>query len=131
MKFLDLNGLDYFLRKIKTSFNTAVVDNSQSARIPFVTNHQIVNANNEYSINAYDWFQKASKGGILEIISTVIEGNDISCFNNKSYLYKIQVASDGSPLTNIERISIQYNNYVRLIKMDDNKLIVAEFVENK
>lgn len=130
MKFLDLNGLNYFLRKIKTSFNTAVVDNSQGARIPFVTNHQIVNANNEY-INAYDWFQKASKGGILEIISTVIEGNDILCFNNKSYLYKIQVASDGSPLTNIERISIQYNNYVRLIKMDDNKLIVAEFVENK
>lgn len=132
MKFLDLNGLNHFWTKIKASFGTAIVDNSQGARIPFVTNHQIVDANStSYGVNAYDWFKKASKGGILEIINTITEGHDILCFDNKSYLYKMQVASDGSSLTKIERFPIQYNNYVRLIKMDDNKLVVAEFVENK
>lgn len=132
MKFLDLNGLNHLLTKIKVSFGTAIVDNSQGTRIPFVTNHQIVDANSTlYSVNVYNWFKKASKGGILEIINTIIEGHDILCFDNVSYLYKMQVGSDGSSLTKIERFSIQYNNYVRLIKMDDNKLIVAEFVENK
>lgn len=132
MKFLDLNGLNYFLTKIKASFSTAIVDNSQGTRIPFVTNHQIVNANSStYNVNVYDWFQKASKGGILEIFCTIIEGCDILCFNAKTYLYFIQVASDGSSLTKKESVPIQYNNYARLIKMDDDKLVVAEFVQNK
>lgn len=132
MNFLDESGLKKLWTKIKASFGTAIVDNSQGARIPFVTNHQIVDANStSYSVNVYNWFKKASKGGILEIINTIIEGHEILCFDNISYLYKMQVASDGSSLTKIEYFSMQYNNYVRLIKMDDNKLIVAEFVENK
>lgn len=130
MNFLDKSGLNHLWTKIKANFGTAIVDNSQGPGIPFVANHQIVNMDYSYNINVCDWFKKASKGGILEIINTIIEGHDILCFDTKSYLYKMQVASDGSSLTKIERFSIQYNNYVRLIKMDDNKLIVAEFVQN-
>ena len=75
MKFLDLNGLNHFLTKIKASFGIAIVnnsdykteiDNERHINIPFVANHQIVKIDYEQHINVYNWFQGASKGGILE-----------------------------------------------------------------
>lgn len=40
-------------------------------------------------------------------------------------------SSDGPFLDTINILNIQYNNYARLIKMDDDTLLVAEFVQNK
>lgn len=141
MKFLDLNGLNHLWAKIKASFDTAVVntydyrndrDNTGRVNIPFVANHQIVNMNYPQSINVYNWFQKASRGGILEIFfAGAQEGNTYCYTNNNSCMYKMQLSSHGPLLNKIEYLATAYNTYARLIKTDDNKLVVAEFVQNK
>lgn len=139
MKFLDLNGLKHLWAKIKASFGTALVISSkceeiQSNRIiPFVTNHQVIKVDVERNNNVYDWFQKASKGGILEIFFTAIEGCSISCINNNvSYLKKMVLStSQGPHIDTITYLNLQYNNYARLIKIDDDTLLVAEYVQNK
>lgn len=138
MNFLDESGLKKLWAKIKASFDTAIVisskcgnDNSSRRIIPFVANHQIVKIDIDVMINVYDWFQKASKGGILEMVFTGFEGGIIFCFNNnKSYLRKMKVSSNGPFLDTVDILSIAFNNYVRLIKMDDDTLLVAEFVVN-
>lgn len=141
MKFLDLNGLNHLWAKIKASFDTAVVntydyrndrDNTGRVNIPFVANHQIVNMNYPQSINVYNWFQKASRGGILEIVfAGAQEGNTYCYTNNNSCMSKMQLSSHGPLLNKIEYLATAYNTYARLIKTDDNKLVVAEFVQNK
>lgn len=141
MNFLDESGLKKLLAKIKASFNTAIVndsdyrnelDNKGNISIPFVANHQIVNMDLSYNINVYDWFQKASKGGILEIVFAGAQGGSIFCNNNgDSYMYKMQVSSHGPLLNKIVNLATTFNTYARLIKTDDNKLVVAEFVQNK
>ena len=138
MKFLDLNGLKHLWVKIKASFDTALVisskceDNKIGKIIPFVTNHQVIKLDTESNNNVYDWFQKASKGGILEIFFIGREGASVTCLNNnKSYMRKMKLSSDGPFLDTVSVLNIQYNNYARLIKMDDDTLLVAEFVQNK
>ena len=134
MKFLDLNSLKYFLTKIKASFGTAIVESYQSSNIPFVANHQIINVNSAGGINVYDWFQKASKGGILEIFLTSGSGGHIYCknqSNNSNYLYKMIDSQYGPMPSMIDSLEINYNTYARLIKIDNDNLIVAEFVQNK
>ena len=139
MKFLDLNGLTHFWTKIKASFGTAVVfsskcEESGSSRIiPFVTNHQFINADRETNNDVYNWFKKASKGGTLEIVFTKREGCSVSCRNNNtSYMRRMQLSTSNGPfLATINRLDMQFSNYARLIKIDDNTLLVAEFVENK
>lgn len=133
MRFLDLNGLKHLLTKIKSSFGTAIVESSQSSDIPFVANHQIVKVNRSGNINVYDWFQKASKGGILEVVfAGAVMGSYTYCNNgNISYLYQMQGTSHGPYTVNIDFLKTDYNTYARLIKMDDDTLVVAEFVQNK
>lgn len=43
----------------------------------------------------------------------------------------MQGTSHGPDIANIGFLSTDYNTYARLIKMDDDKLVVAEFVQNK
>ena len=135
MKFLDLNGLTHFWTKIKASFGTALIKSSEceNYNIPFVTNHQFIYYDTEDTCNAYNWFQKASKGGTLEVVFTKIEGCEITCRNNdKSYMHKMALSKSKGPyMATIYRLYIAFNNYARLIKIDDNTLLVAEFVENK
>lgn len=139
MKFLDLNGLNHFWTKIKASFGTAIINSSEceykgsSTIIPFVTNHQFINIDRETNNDVYNWFQKASKGGILEIVFTKIEGCSVSCrSNNTSYMRKMTLSTSTGPfLATINVLNMQFSNYARLIKIDDNTLLVAEFVENK
>lgn len=141
MNFLDESGIKKLWAKIKASFNTAIVndsdyrnelDNKGNIRIPFVANHQIVNMDLSYNINVYDWFQKASKGGILEIFFAGAQGGNIYCHtNNNHYMYKMEVSSHGPLLDKIDHLAMSWNIYVRLIKTDDTKLVVAEFVQNK
>lgn len=133
MKFLDLNGLKHLLTKIKASFGTAIVESSQNPNIPFVANHQIVNVNNSGNINVYDWFQKASKGGILEVVfAGAVVASYTYCNNgNISYLYQMQVTSHGPDMVSIDVLKTEYNTYARLIKTDNKKLVVATFVQNK
>ena len=139
MKFLDLNGLKHFWTKIKASFGTAIINSSEcetirvNTIIPFVTNHQFINADKETNNDVYNWFQKASKGGTLEIVFTKIEGCTISCRNNnKSYMYKMALSKSRGPyMATINILNMQFSNYARLIKIDDNTLLVAEFVDNK
>ena len=142
MKFLDLNGLKHLLTKIKASFGTAIVNNSDYSNnrdnvgniiIPFVANHQIINMNLSGSINVYNWFQKASKGGILEIFFAGAQGgtNALCSTNNNNYLYKMGLSTHGPMLDKIEYLATSYDTYARLIKISDDKLIVAEFVQNK
>lgn len=141
MNFLDESGLKKLWAKIKASFNTAIVntydyrtevDNTGYISIPFVANHQIVNMDYSQNINVYDWFQKASRGGILEIFFAGAQGGSTFCYNNgDSYMYKMQVSSHGPLLNKITNLATAYNTYARLIKTDDNKLVVAEFVQNK
>jgi hypothetical protein len=128
MKFLDLNGLNHFWTKIKASFGTAIVDDSQSAMIPFVANHQIVNINTESRINVYNWFQKASKGGILELIVTGrFLAHYVLCKKDDiSYLYHRQAIQAGKvSLVNIDQWVVPNSNGMRLIKVYDDKLIVT------
>lgn len=140
MKFLDLNGLEYLLTKIKANSGTAIINGSDyyktgtgNINIPFVANHQIVNMDFTNNINVYDWFQNASKGGILEIIFAGAQGGYTYCYNNNNsnYMYRMEVASHGPMLNKIERLDTAYNTYARLIKINDDKLVVAEFVQNK
>ena len=139
MKFLDLNGLNHLWTKIKVSFGTGVIlasqceENKSSIIIPFVTNHQFINVDTETDCNVYNWFQKASRGGILEIVFTKVEGCCISCSNNnKSYMHKMALSRTSGPyMDTINILNMQFSNYARLIKIDDNTLLVAEFVENK
>lgn len=141
MNFLDESGLKKLWAKIKASFNTAIVndsdyrnelDNEGHISIPFVANHQIVNMDLSYNINVYDWFQKASKGGILEVVFAGAQEGSTFCYNNgDSYMYKMQVSSHGPLLDKIDHLAMSWNIYVRLIKTDDTKLVVAEFVQNK
>lgn len=134
MKFLDLNGLKHLLTKIKASFGTAIVESFQNPNIPFVANHQIVSVNSTGDINVYNWFQKASKGGILEIVFTSGRGGNTYCkdpSNNFNYLYKMRDSQYGPMPSMIDFLETTYNTYARLIKIDDNTLLVAEFVGNK
>ena len=141
MKFLDLNGLKHLCAKIKASFGTAIVNNSDyrtdhdnagNVNIPFVANHQIVNMDYSQNINVYYWFQKASRGGILEIFFAGAQGCGIYCYtNNNHYMYKMELSSHGPLLDKIDHLTMSWNIYARLIKMDDDTLLVATFVENK
>lgn len=137
MNFLDESGLKKLWTKIKARFDTALVisskceDNKLGKIIPFVTNHQVIKLDTESNNNVYDWFQKASKGGILEIFFIGREGASVTCLNNnKSYMRKMNLSSNGPFLDTVQFLNIQYNNYARLIKMDDDTLLVAEFVQN-
>lgn len=127
MKFLNLNGLNYFLTKIKASFGTAIVKSSQNQNIPFVANHQIVNLDTAGSINVYNWFQKASKGGILEIVTTglmIVTHTYCKDSDDTSYLYKINGTSNGPIFENLK--TFMAANYTYLIKIDNDKLLVAK-----
>lgn len=127
MKFLDLNGLNHFLTKIKASFGTAIVKSSQNQNIPFVANHQIVNLDTAGNINVYNWFQKASKGGILEIVTTglmILTRTYCKDSDDTSYLYKIEGTSNSPIFENLE--SFMAGNYTYLIKIDNDKLLVAK-----
>lgn len=132
-KLLDSNGLSRLWTKIKASFGIAIVDSSQNSTIPFVANHQIVNMNQSKNINVYDWFQKASKGGILEVVFAGAQGGYTYCTNNNnvSFMYQTTMTSHGPYLYKIDVLKTSYDTYARLIKMDDEKLVVAEFVETK
>ena len=134
MKFLDLNGLNYFLTKIKASFGTAIVNNSDykteidnegHINIPFVANHQIVKMDYTQHINVYNWFQGASKGGILEIIFAGAGGGNTYCrsYNGNTYMYKTILSSSIPTLQRINFFPTANSIYTRLIKTDDNKLI--------
>lgn len=139
MNFLDESGLKKLWTKIKASIGTAIVNNSDYridtsgyVSIPFVANHQIVNMDISRSINVYNWFQKASKGGILEVVFAGAQGASTYCSNNgNSYMYKMQLSSHGPLINKIEYLTTTDDTYTRLIKTDDNKLVVAEFVQNK
>lgn len=141
MKYLDLNGLNHLWAKIKASLGTAIVntydyitelDNAGYISIPFVANHQIVNMNYSQNINVYDWFQKASRGGILEIFFAGARGGNIYCYtNNNHYMYKMESSSHGPLFNKIDHLTMSFNIYVRLIKTDDTTLAVVEFVQNK
>lgn len=141
MNFLDESGLKKLWTKIKASIGTAIVNNSDYRNeidtsgyvsIPFVANHQIVKMDFSQNINVYDWFQKASRGGILEIVFAGAQGGNTYCYTiNNNYMYKMQISSHGPLLNKIEYLATGYNTYARLIKTDDNKLVVAEFVQNK
>lgn len=127
MKFLDLNGLNRFLTKIKASFGTAIVKSSQNQNIPFVANHQIVNLDTAGNINVYNWFQKASKGGILEIVTTgLMIATSTYCkdSDDTSYLYKINGTSNDPIFENLK--SFMAGSYTYLIKIDNDKLLVAK-----
>ena len=142
MKFLDLNGLKHLLTKIKASFGTAIVNNSDykteidnegHINIPFVANHQIVKMDYTQHINVYNWFQGASKGGILEIVFAGAGGSSTYCrsYNGNNYMYKTILSSSVPTLQSINFLPTAYNTYTRLIKTDDNKLIVAMFYQSK
>lgn len=140
MNFLDESGLKKLWSKIKASFGTAIVNTSEcedssisEKTIPFITNHQFINIDSEINNDVYSWFKKASKGGILEAVFTKIEGCSITCRDtNKSYLYKMALSRSRGPYKdNIDILYMGFQNYARLIKIDDNTLLVAEFVENK
>lgn len=142
MKFLDLNGLNHLLTKIKASFGTAIVNNSDykteldnegHINIPFVANHQIVKMDYTQHINVCNWLQGAQKGGILEIIFAGAGKSSTYCrsYNGNNYMYKIILSSSVPTLQSIDFLPTTYNTYTRLIKIDDNKLIVAMFYQNK
>ena len=139
MKFLDLNGLNHLWTKIKASFGTTIInsseceDNGSNIIIPFVSNHQFINADRETNNDVYNWFKKASKGGTLEIVFTKRERCSISCSNNnKSYMHKMALSKTQGPyMATINILNMQFSNYARLIKIDDNTLLVAEFVGNQ
>ena len=142
MNFLDESGLKKLWTKIKASLGTAIVntydyrtevDNTGYISIPFVANHQIVNMDYSQNINVYDWFQKASRGGILEIFFAGAQGGNIYCTNkdNVSFIYQMGISLHGPLLNKINVLNMVYNAYTRLIKTDDDKLVVVEFVQNQ
>lgn len=140
MKFLDLNGLNHFWTKIKASFDTAVVNNSDykteidnegHINIPFVANHQIVKIDYAQHINVYNWFQGASKGGILEIVFSGARGCNTYCRSDdgNNYMYKTRLSSSVPIIQIINFLTTAYNTYTRLIKIDDDKLNIALFYQ--
>lgn len=138
MKFLDLNGLKYLLKFMDRTVSVASSKfqfNSQSRRdIPFITNHQIINMDISGNINIFNWFQNASKGGILEIVFAGAQEGNTYCTNkdNVSFIYQMVVSPhDGPMLNKINVLNTTYNTYARLIKTDDDKLVVVEFVQNQ
>lgn len=132
MNFLDESGLKKLWTKIKASFGTAIVESSQSSDIPFVANHQIVNINNSGPINVFKWFQKASEGGILEVVFTGTQECRTYCRQaGISVLLKMEETSQGPILKRIDFLETAYNTYARLIKINNISLLVAEFVQNK
>lgn len=132
MNFLDENGLNHLWTKIKAIFGTAIVESSQNSKIPFVANHQIVNVNSSGSINVFKWFQKASVGGILEVVFTGAHECHTNCSQaGISVLLKMKETSNGPILSRIEFLETSYNTYARLIKINNASLLVAEFVQNK
>lgn len=132
MNFLDESGLKKLWTKIKASFSTAIVESSQNSNIPFVANHQIVNVNSSGRINVFNWFQKASVGGILEVVFTGAQECRTNCSKaGISVLLKMKETSNGPILTRIEFLETAYNTYARLIKINNVSLLVAEFVQNK
>ena len=140
MNFLDESGLKKLWAKIKASFGTAVVSNSEyndkiddlgHIIIPFVANHQIVEMNMSSSINVFNWLKGASEGGILEIVFTGAQGGETFCtWQGSSLIYKMATDRYGPQLTKLDKLSTAYNTYARLIK-SNGRLIVVEFVENK
>lgn len=127
MKFLDLNGLNHFLTKIKASFGTVMVRSSQNQNIPFVANHQIVNLDKAGDINVYNWFQKASEGGILELVATglmILTNTYCKDSDNTSYLYKVKGTANGPIFENLKVLMAA--NYTYLIKTDNDKLLVVQ-----
>ena len=142
MNFLDESGLKKLWTKIKASIGTAIVNNSDYRNeidtsgyvsIPFVANHQIVKMDYTQHINVYNWFQGASKGGILEIVFAGAGGGSTYCRskNGNNYMYKTILSSSVPTLQSINFLPTAYNTYTRLIKTDDNKLIVAMFYQSK
>lgn len=132
MNFLDESGLKKLWTKIKASFSTAIVVSSQNSNIPFVANHQIVNVNSSGRINVFNWFQKASEGGILEVVFTGAQECRTYCSQaGISVLLKMKETSNGPILSRIEFLETAYNTYARLIKINNVSLLVAEFVQNK
>lgn len=132
MIFLDESGLKKLWTKIKAIFSTAIVESSQNSNIPFVANHQIVNVNSSGHINVFNWFQKASEGGILEVV--FIGAQECRTYCSKagiSVLFKMKETSNGPILSRIEFLETAYNTYARLIKINNVSLLVAEFVQNK
>ena len=142
MNFLDESGIKKLWTKIKANFGTAIVNNSDYRNetdasgyisIPFVANHQIVKMDYEQHINVYNWFQGASKGGILEIVFAGTRGGSTYCRSKdgNNYMYKTILSSSVPTLQSINFLPTAYNTYTRLIKTDDNKLIVAMFYQSK
>ena len=124
MKFLDLNGLNHFLTKIKASFGTAIVNNSDykteidnegHINITSVANHQIVKMDYTQHINVYNWFQGASKGGILEIVFAGAGGGNTYCrrYDGNNYMYKTILSSSVPTLSSINFLPTAYNTYTR------------------
>lgn len=137
MKFLDLNGLKHLLKFMDRTVSVASGNfqtNSQGIHyIPFITNHQIISNNSSGNINVFNWFKGASEGGILEIVPTGSLGGSLYGIDdtNTSIMYKMEVVTPNPPiLDKCDRLTLSYNTYARLIKLD-GKLIVAEFVQNK
>lgn len=133
MKFLDLNGLKYFLKFIDRTVSTPVSkysNNSQNrCEIPFITNHQIINVNRIEDIEVFNWFKGASEGGILEIVpTTIIQNKKLYCTSgNISLIYKMNPHNSmGAVLTKFAYITLNFDKYIRLIKLE-SKLIVAEY----
>lgn len=135
MKFLDLNGLKYFLkfidRTVTVSSNQYQFNSQGRREIPFITNHQIIKMNSSGNIDVYNWLKDASEGGILEIIFVGAQGGNLYCtYQGSSLMYKMSSGPHGPYLENIDYLQTIYNTYTRLIK-SGKKLVVAEFVENK
>ena len=144
MEFLDKIGLKKFWTKIKTNFGTSFFRTSDEIKdkygnidIPFSTNHQIVNIDskgeNKQLINLLEWFKNASEGGIIEIIQTTNVSSNIYCYdriNFFSYLYMMENTENGLILMQRTSITADPNTYLRLIKIDDNKLVVACRINN-
>lgn len=146
MEFLDKIGLKKFWTKIKTNFGTSVfrtsegsLDRYEKRTIQFVTNHQVVNIDskgeaNQEIINLFEWFKNASIGGIIEIIPTTDVICAICCdeyyddpnnVDSIGHIYKMVKGTDGTILELQNSVSAGYNTYLRLIKIDNNKLVVA------
>ena len=136
MKFLDLNGLKYLLkfmdRTVSVAASSCQLNSKQQIDIPFITNHQIVTLDRIGAINVFNWLKGASEGGILEIVYISGQGeNQLFCTNrDASILYKVNGEQFPPGIKNINYLSVSYDNYARLIKLN-GRLIVAEFVQNK
>lgn len=137
MKFLDLNGLKHLLKFMDRTVSVVSGNfqtNSQGRRdIPFITNHQIISNNSSGNINVFNWFKGAPEGGILEIVSTGSLGGSLYGIDdtNTSIMYKMEAVHPNPPiLDKCDSLTLSYNTYARLIKLD-GKLIVADFIKNQ